>query len=227
MRVHAIVSAMVLAAASAVPARAQTLQKIEVTPFVGWETSGSYPVDLTANPSSDVQAFRADANRTFGFTLDYLLGDDFAAEFLWADNATTYSAQSVATGAWTEAFPSHISQYQFGGLYYARDRTKALRPYLVGSLGFTHDGNGGGNAGRTAFGFGVGGGVRYRLASHFALRTEARWMPTYGSSGLGTICDSGYGGDYLGYGIGDYCYNGTVHNYLQRFHFDIGITIRP
>lgn len=226
MRLHAIAAAVSLVALGALPARAQTLSKIEITPFVGWETSGSYPIDTTTNPSSDVQAFRADAGKTFGFDLDYALGDDFAVEFMWADNPTTYSAQSAATGLWSEAFPSHINQYQFGGLYYARDKGKALRPFVVASVGFTHDADGGGNPGRTALGFGVGGGVKYRLASHFALRTEARWLPTYGSSGLGTVCDSGYG-DYFGYGGGDYCYNGTVHNYLQRFNFAVGITIRP
>ena len=125
-----------------------------------------------------------------------------------------------------QAFTSHINEFQFGGLAYVRDKAKTLRPYVVGSLGFTHDGDGAGNPGRTAFGFGLGGGIRYALASHLALRTEARWMPTYGSSGIGTVCDSGFDGYGYGYGYGG-CYDATVHNYLQRFNFDIGLTIRP
>ncbi len=225
MRLLVVAAVLMFLPLGSHPAQAQGIRRVEITPFIGWETSGSYPVDTTGNPSADVQAFRADAAKTFGLYLDYPLGDNFAAEFLWSDNPTTYSAQRVSSGVFSQAFNSRINQYQFGGLYYLRDRTTALRPYLAGSLGFTHDGAGGGNPSRMAFGVGAGGGIRYGLGSHFAVRSEARWMPTYGSSGLGTVCDTSYGLDYYGYG--DYCYTATVHNYLQRFNFVVGLTIRP
>jgi hypothetical protein len=187
-------------------------QTLEITPFAGYESSGSYPLQ---NPAA-VQAMRADAGRTYGFFADYRLMPNVQAEFYWVGNSTTYSRQSTATGQYGEAFRTQIDQYQFGALYHLRDRDHAWRPYLAGSLGFTHDSNGGVTPNRTAFGVGLGGGVKFEPTRHLGLRADARWMPTYGSAGLGTFCD-----DYSG------CYQDTVRNYLQRFNVMMGVVIRP
>jgi outer membrane protein with beta-barrel domain len=203
------VTTLVWLAVSASSVKAQT---VEITPFVGYETSGSYPLE---NPA-DVQALRADAGRTYGFFADYRLMQNLQGEFYWVGNKTTYSQQSTATGAYSTAFNTRIDQYQFGALYHLRDRDHAWRPYLAGSLGFTHDSNGGVADNRTAFGLGLGGGFKYEPSRHFGVRVDARWMPTYGSSGLGTYCDEFYG-----------CYQDTVANYLQRFNAVMGLVIRP
>jgi hypothetical protein len=126
-------------------------QTLEITPFAGYESSGSYPLQ---NPAA-VQAMRADAGRTYGFFADYRLMPNVQAEFYWVGNSTTYSRQSTATGQYGEAFRTQIDQYQFGALYHLRDRDHAWRPYLAGSLGFTHDSNGGVTPNRTAFGVGL------------------------------------------------------------------------
>jgi len=225
MKTHAVPAfVFALVAATAAPAAAQ---RIEVTPFVGWETAGSYP--LPNDPTT--QALQADAQATYGFALDYAFTRNIEAEFLWADNPTTYSAQSTDTGAFSEAYKSRIDQYQFGALYLFGDNATALRPYMVVSMGFTHDGNSDVAPGRSAIAFGAGGGIKYAFSRHFGFRGEARWMPTYGNSSLGTFCD--YGGD-LGYGYDPYyggygggCYQDTVHNFLQRFNFTVGLTFRP
>src|SRR5579864_264508 len=146
MKAYAVVLVLLCVFANVGTARAQ---RIEVTPFVGWETAGSYPL----TNSTDFQALRADANKTFGVAFDYLLTNNIQAEFLWADNPTTYSGQSLTTGEYSQAFTSHINQYQFGALYLFGDNQTTLRPYIVGSIGFTHDGDGGGNLARTALGF--------------------------------------------------------------------------
>jgi hypothetical protein len=187
-------------------------QTIEITPFVGYESSGSYPLE---DPTA-VQSMRADAGRTFGFFADVRLMQNVQGEFYWVGNRTTYSQQSAATGAYGDAFTTRIDQYQFGALYHLRDRDHSWRPYLAGSLGFTHDSNGGTAANRTAFGIGLGGGIKFEPSRHFGLRADARWMPTYGSSGLGLTCDEYYG-----------CYQDTVANYLQRFNAVMGLVIRP
>ena len=132
---------------SLIPIHAQT---IEITPFVGYESSGSYPLQN----STDVQALRADAGRTYGFFADVRLMQNVQGEFYWIGNPTTYSQQSASTGIYGNAFDSRIDQYQFGALYHLRDRDHSWRPYLAGSLGFTHESNGGVAANRTAFGVG-------------------------------------------------------------------------
>lgn len=236
MRVHLAVATLLCAVVTATPAAAQ---RIAVTPFVGWETAGSYPLTdaTTAQPAGDIQEMRADGGTAFGVAFDYSLTANWRAEFMWTGNPTTYSALSATTGQYSKAFNARIDQYQFGALYFLGEERNALRPFIGASLGFTHDSNGNASPGRTAFGFGLGGGIEYGVSSHVAFRTDARWMPTYGSAGLGTFCDSGYGGyggDYGGYGGydpygygGGGCYQDTIHNYLQRFNFTVGLTIRP
>ena len=200
-----------LAVALEHPAAAQT---IEVTPFVGFETAGSYPLE---NPGA-VQALRAEAGATHGLFVDYRLMQNVQAEFYWVSNATTYTQQSAATGDYGQPFSTHINQYQFGALYHLRDRDYALRPYIAGSLGFTHDSNDGAMADRTALSFGIGGGVKYEASRHVGFRGDARWLPTYGSSSPATFCDYEYYGG---------CYQDTTGNYLQRFTMTIGLIIRP
>lgn len=191
-------------------------QTVEITPFAGYETSGSHPLD---NPT-DVQALRADGGNTYGTFFDYAVTKNIQAEFLWASNPTTYSQQETDTGQYTQAFNTRIDQYQFGALYLLRDNTNTWRPYLAGSLGFTHDSNHSDNVGRTTFGATLGVGIKYRLSKHIGIRGDARFMPTHGSEGPPyTLCSR----------IKDVerCSQVTAHNYLQRYNFTLGLIIRP
>ncbi len=194
--------------AAAVGASAQT---IEITPFAGYETSGSYPLE---NPT-DVQALRADAGSSYGFFFDYRLVQNVQAEFVWLHNATTYSASTTVADQFQPAFHTAIDQFQFGGLVHLRDRDAVLRPYLAGGLGFTHDLNEGNNPDRSAFSFSLGGGIKVESSTHFGLRIDARWIPTYGSSYLGTTCD-----------FDGFCYPDTFRNFLQRISLTAGVMLR-
>lgn len=185
--------------------------RFEITPFVGFETRGSYPVQ----DSVSVDALRANANVSFGTFLDYSISENMRAEFLWAHNPTSYSEHTIVTPQYVKAFNTQIDQFQFGGIFLLRGSGHKLRPYIGGGIGFTHDSNSGGNPNRTALAFNLGGGVKYELSRHVGFRGDLRWMPTYGSSNLGTICDE-FG----------FCYTGTVHNYLERFNPTLGMTFR-
>ena len=187
------------------------VHNFEVTPFVGFETRGSYPVQNSVS----VDALRANGNVSFGTFLDYSVTENMQAEFLWAHNPTSYSEHTIVTPQYIKAFNTQIDQFQFGGLFFLRGSGHKLRPYMGGGVGFTHDTNGGGNANRTALGFSLGGGVKYNVARHLGFRGDVRWMPTYGSSNLGTFCDE-FG----------FCYTGTVRNYLQRVNLSLGVTFR-
>jgi len=187
-------------------------QAISVTPYIGYETGGSYPVE---NPTS-VAAYRASAARLFGLFADYAIGSRVQAEFQWGHNPTTYSTQDPVTGLYSEAFSSSIDQYQFGAMYFLRDAGHAWRTYVTASVGLTHDSNGGGNPGRTVGGFGFGVGVIADVTRYVGFRADAHWLPTYGSAGVATACDE----------FGD-CFPMTIHNYLQRFALVAGLVIRP
>jgi hypothetical protein len=193
-------------------------ERFELTPFVGYETSGSYPVSVfttTGGTTVPIDRLRVNGATAFGAFFDYSLTENFQPEFMWNRNNTSYSAHDVLTNSYFRAFHSGVDQFQFGGLYMFRNSEVKLRPYVAVSVGFTHDTNNNGNPDRTAFSWSLGGGVKYFANRHFGFRGDARYLPTYGSSSQATYCDPFFG-----------CYPTTVHNYLNRGSFTGGIIFR-
>jgi hypothetical protein len=216
MRLRAlwIVAALIFLFSAASASAQFALDKWEVTPFVGYETSGSYPL----NPQTfgvNVNDLRVDGATSFGTFIDYSLTHNAQAEFMWDRNLTSYSAQILPGEPFFKAYDSTIDQYQFGLLYMLFGDDRRLRPYVAGSLGFTHEFNSGGNPTRTDFSYSLGGGVKYDLGRHIALRGDARYMPTYANSSLATYCDPFFG-----------CYTAKVSNYQHRGNFVAGIVFK-
>ena len=85
----------------------------------------------------------------------------------------------------------------------------------AGSVGFTHEFNSGGNPSRTDFSYSLGGGVKYEVSRHVALRGDARYLPTYANSSPELYCDPFFG-----------CYTARVSNYQHRGNFVAGIAFR-
>jgi len=190
-------------------------ERFEVTPFVGYETSASYPVTTSAGPigSGPIDRLRVNDSVAFGTFLDYSLTENFQPEFMWNRNNTSYSAHDQFTNSYVSAYHSVIDQYQFGGLYMFRSSEQKLRPYVAASLGFTHDSNGNSTPNRTEFSYSLGGGVKYYLSRHVGLRGDIRYLPTYGSSSNELYC-------YFG------CYYANVSHYLNRGSFTGGIVFK-
>lgn len=191
--------------------------KFEISPFVGYETSGSYPVSLSSNGpiSNPINELRVNEATAYGTFLDYNLSENFQVEFMWDRNNTYYSGRQISTGMFMKVYDSDIDQYQFGGQYMFLDSSHRFRPYVAASVGFTHDSNSGGNSNRTEFSYSLGGGVKYYLGRHFGLRGDIRYLPTYGSSSYGVYCDP-FG----------FCYNAKVANFLSRGNFVGGLIFK-
>ena len=187
--------------------------RFEVTPFVGYETSASYPLSYqSSNSQTPIDRLRVNDALSFGTFLGYNLTENAQLEFMWVRNNTSFSAHNPFTGNYFNAFHSEIDQYQFGGLYMLRNSEHKLRPYLAASLGFTHGFNSNGNPNSTDFAFSLGGGVKYYLTRHIGLRGDIRYMPTYGSSSYENYCDPFFG-----------CYSAKVSHYLNRANFVGGV----
>jgi len=195
-------------------ARAQ--ERFEVTPFVGYETSASYPVFFTSGPtgSDPIDRLRVNDSVAFGGFLNYSLSENFQSEFMWNRNNTSYSARDAVTDSYASAYHSVIDQYQFGGLFMFRSSEEKIRPYVAASVGFTHDANGNNTPDRTEFSYSLGGGVKYYLSRHVGLRGDLRYLPTYGSSSNGLYCGP-FG-----------CFYGRASNYLNRGSFTGGIVFK-
>ncbi len=173
MRFHVALLAMLFSLIASVPARAQwrDVKKWEISPFVGFETGGSYPV-------------------TNSFTVDRLR----------VDSGASYS---------------DVDQFELGFLYMLRSSEQKLRPFIDAGIGVTHEFNEGANPNRTLLSFGLGGGAKYELSRHFALRGDLRWLPSRANKTPGVTCD------FFGN-----CFQQNMSNYLQRVNFTGGIAFR-
>jgi len=210
-------------------ALAQENRRLEISPFAGYETSGSYPVVSAfgtpgssfsfGGPTSTIDRLRVNGNLSFGGFLDYSVLEYLQLEFMYARNQTTYSQHDFVTGLYTEAYDSNIDQYQFGvlvpflGSGYFHERK--FVPFVAGGLGFTHESNNNGNPNRTAFAFNLGGGAKYFLTKHFGLRGDLRYLPTYANETPGYACNF--------FGNCFYVHN---HNFENRGNFSGGIIFR-
>jgi opacity protein-like surface antigen len=190
----------------------------EVSPFIGYETHGSYPIDSTSSNVNQVpptvDRIQANGGMSYGGMLDYTLNPNLQFEFLYVRNPTTYSQHDFTTDVTTPIYDSTVSTFQWGALAQFRVDQK-LRPYIAGGLGFAHESNSGLNPNRTAFAYNLGGGAKYFINDHFGFRGELRYMPTYGNSGQGVQCN------YFGS-----CYQATVRNYEKRVNLAAGIIFR-
>jgi hypothetical protein len=186
-------------------------KKWEVSPFVGYETGGSYPV----NNSFTIDRLRVDGGLSFGTFIDYSLTENSQAEFMWDRNNTSFSERDAATGTYSKAFNSDFDQFSFGFLYMLKNSERKLRPFIAGGIGFSHESNSGGNPNRTLLAFNLGGGAKYELSRHFALRGDLRWLPSRANRTPAVQCD-----------IFGNCFQQNVSNYLQRVNFSGGVVLR-
>jgi len=215
--VWAASAALLFALFAANPTRAQG--RFEVTPFVGYETSASYPVSPFSS-AAEVDRFRINDALAFGTFLDYNVSENFQAEFMWNRNNTSYSARDTLTSTYFKAFNSDVDQFQFGGLYMFRNSDHRLRPYVAASVGFTHNDNSnlagvvGASSSSTEFSYSLGGGVKYYVTRHLGFRGDIRYLPTYGSSSYNSYCDPFFG-----------CYTAKSPNFLNRGSFTGGVII--
>jgi outer membrane protein W len=187
-------------------------EKWEVTPFVGYETNGSYP--LTSSTVT-INALRINGATSFGTFIGYSFTPNAEFEFMWDRNLTSYSDQPSPGTAYRKAYDSTVDQYQFGALFTILGEEHKWRPYFAGSVGFTHEFNSGGNPTRLDFSFGIGGGVKYALTRHLSFRGDARYMPTYANSSLALFCDPFFG-----------CFTAKVSHYQHRGNFVGGLAFR-
>jgi hypothetical protein len=183
----------------------------EITPFGGYETSGSYPISNSAT----IDRIRADAGASFGTFVGWNFTDSFQFEGMWDRNMSSFAEHNTATGDYTTVYDSHIDQFSVGVNYSFRSPEQKIRPYVAAGLGFTHNSNSGGNPNDTEFAYNIGGGVKDYFSRHFGVRGDFRYMPTYANSSPATYCDP----------FGN-CYVANQRNYLNRFNAVGGLIIR-
>jgi hypothetical protein len=158
----------VLALAVATPASAQ---KIEITPFVGYQFGGELTEigDVTVNR-------KLEQNPMWGLALDFAITGLDQVEIY-------YSSQSTELNRGTEpAIDAKVDFIQVGALHHYSPH-KPINPYVGFTLGATRYGVEGGND--TRFSAGIALGLKMLVSDHLGFRFDGRIFGT--STGSGTI----------------------------------------
>src|SRR5260370_6925742 len=114
MRCLVAVLAMLFSLIASVPARAEgrDVKKREISPFVGFETGGSYPV----TNSFTVDRLRVDSGASYGAFVDYSLTENTQAEFMCSRNNTSFTAHDITTNSSSTPFDSDVHHFHLAFL---------------------------------------------------------------------------------------------------------------
>ena len=188
-------------------------QNVELTGYVGGQLNGG--LDLS---TSLFRRIEVENSMNYGLSAGYLVGEHYGVEFQWNHSKADTLAQPAGGGSDIKVFALNQDQYMGNFLFHFTDREAKLRPFAFFGLGASHlspDRSGVGSM--TRFAFSLGGGAKYNISKHFALRGQAKWSPTYiTTTDGGYWCDPFWGGCWV---VGN-------DHYLHEFDITGGITFR-
>jgi hypothetical protein len=172
-----------------------TTDRFEFTSLVGYRNG----MRLTTQPGAQGTnpRFVIVAGPTFGFSFGVRIRDDDIAEFRWS-RQDSYAQLQAANGAYPRS-NLILDEFHcdFRREYVLGHRAPWARPFIMGSVGATNVSSGPSTA-STHFSVGVGGGVKFFMNQHLAIRIQAEWLPTFvdpqGTVSCGPGCIAHLGG---------------------------------
>jgi Outer membrane protein beta-barrel domain len=188
-------------------------QNVEVTGQVGGQLNGGVNLSTTA-----FQRIEVANGVNYGITAGYLLGEHYGVEFQWNQNKSNTFAQPIGGFSSVRLFNLSSNQYIGNFVLHLTARDVRLRPFLLFGIGANVlNPQVSGVSGATRLVYSFGAGAKYNMGSHFGLRGQAKWSPTYiTTTNAGYWCDPFWGG----------CWSVGNSHYLNEFDITGGITLR-
>ena len=151
-------------------------QQIEISPFVGYRTSGSF--EIVTN-DLDYSNMKIKDGFAYGLTLGYRMNDIFTIEAMWSHVGSQLSAEVV--GADTDTlFDLSEDQFHCNFLFFASPGMSKVRPYGLLGLGLTYFNPKPSEVdGETRFSFSLGAGFVAMVSQQAGIRLQAKWAPSY------------------------------------------------
>jgi hypothetical protein len=183
----AVAGLLVALTSVAAPAYAQS-RKVELTPFVGYMFGGE------VNTFNGSLSIKDDMN--YGLVLDFALNrnTELEASYTRMDTELVFDEWQ---GGKRPIYSTSVNVWQFGGLY-TFEPSGTARPFVSGTLGFTHYGVGEkldddapNITSETLFSMVFGGGVKIFPSDRIGIRLAAHLYSTILSSGGGFWCGTG------------------------------------
>ncbi len=177
---------------SALSAQQQPEQRplrFDLTPFIGYRSSISFPVEphvTGMNPRVIL-----DASPSYGVSLGMrLTNEGDLVEMRWARQDSYVHAEDI-----TPQLPrQRVILDQFHGDFSHEAPIEGwaswARPFVLASVGATHV-SGSTNIGFTRFSFGIGAGIRFYASRHLGFKIQAEWLPVLVDPHVAFVCGAG------------------------------------
>jgi hypothetical protein len=163
--------------------------RFDVTPFLGYRTPMSFPIDphvTGMNPRVVV-----DASPSYGVSFGVRLRQpEDLIEVRWARQDSHVHSEDITP----EPPRQRLILDQFHGDFshepFVEEWPPWAKPFIVASVGATHVSSST-NINFTRFSFGIGGGIRFYASRHFGFKIQAEWLPVFVDPHAAFICGGG------------------------------------
>lgn len=189
--VLAILAMACLAAGTASAQQGEQATRIELTPFVGYQSSETFSDEVTDT------SLKLDSTQNAGLIVDVNLAPDTQLEFLYS-TATSSLAPERGGRTLTDV---KVEYLHVGAVYvYSAGKVRPFFGVTGGVTRFSPDAAG--LDSDTNFSLGLAGGVKLFLTKNIGLRLEARAFATQVDSDSAAFCNNGtcrifYEGDFI------------------------------
>lgn len=163
--------------------------RFDLTPFGGYRTSMSFPVEPHVTGTNPRVVLEPSPG--FGVSFGVRLHDvDDLIEVRWARQDSYMHSEDI-----TPQLPrQRVILDQFHGDFshegLVEDLPSWAKPFVMASVGGTHL-SGGSSINFTRFSFGIGGGIRFYAGRHFGFKMQAEWVPIFADPHVAFVCGAG------------------------------------
>ena len=188
-----IATLLLIALASALRAQEQPEQKplrFDLTPFIGYRTSMSFPIEPPPVTGITPHVI-IDQGRSYGVSFGVRLRqENDLVEMRWARQDSFVRAENITPQPARQRVTLDQFHGDFSHEYLLEDWPSWARPFVMASIGATHVSSST-NVDFTRFSFGIGGGIRLYASRHLGFKIQAEWLPILVDPTVAFVCGGG------------------------------------
>jgi hypothetical protein len=163
--------------------------RFDFTPFIGYRTSLSFPVEPHVTGMNPRVVL--DASPSYGGSLGMRLKDeDDLVEVRWARQDSYVHTEDISPQVPRQRAILDQFHGDFSHEFLIEDWAAWARPFVLASVGATHVSSDT-NINFTRFSFGIGGGIRFYASRHLGFKIQAEWLPVFANPHVAFICGAG------------------------------------
>jgi len=162
--------------------------RFDFTPFVGYRTSMTFPIDLHVTGTNPRVII--DASPSYGASFGLRPREEDVVEIRWARQDSSIHAEEITPLPPRQRMVLDQLHGDFSHEPFIEEWPAWAKPFVLASVGATHV-SAGSNLRFTRFSFGIGGGIRLYASRHLGFKVQAEWLPVFADPQIAFICGAG------------------------------------